>query len=532
MFSGAVRITDLSDFVAPSQACVVALDANNKLALDADAGVQLQPRASAAPALAAAFPQAGAAGAGAPGGPVKLSLHDCLACAGCVTSAETVLLEHQSAGELLARLADPARVVVVSLAPQAVAALAAAHGLPPRECALQLAGFFRALGARAVLDVSWARDVALAEAAAEFAARFRARAAAAAGGAERPMDFDSSGAAAAADADARGADHPDAAAPGGAFDHYAPGPLPMLASACPGWVCYAEKTHGEVLPHISGVKSPQAVAGTAVKRAWAAAAGVSSESVYHAAVMPCYDKKLEAARDDLQTEGGAPETDCVLATTEVLELLAARGADLRALPPAPLDAPPFGGAAAADEAAAGRTAGRAGGAGGYLEHVFRAAALELFGITIPPGPLPLTRGRNPDLRECVLEVGGRPALRFAAAYGFRNIQRVVRAVKSGKSPYDYVEVMACPAGCLNGGGQPRSEPGEPPGAALARAEAAYNDPDWREERSAGASPAAAGAYAEWVRGPPGSAPARALLHTRYHARGKAAAATVAALGDW
>ena len=109
-----------------------------------------------------------------PGGAVKVTLHDCLACSGCVTSAEAVLLEHQSAGEFLARLARPGAAVVVSVSPQSRSALAALHGLPPAAAQGKLAAFLKALGVRAVLDASAARDLALLEASAEFVARFRA----------------------------------------------------------------------------------------------------------------------------------------------------------------------------------------------------------------------------------------------------------------------------------------------------------------------------------------------------------------------
>ena len=96
--------------------------------------------------------------------------------------------------------------------------------------------------------------------------------------------------------------------------------LPILTSACPGWVCYAEKSHPKTLPHISKIKSPQGVMGTLVKTHLAEALGVMSSQVYHCTVMPCFDKKLEAARPELMA-GGVLETDCVLATSEVEEML-------------------------------------------------------------------------------------------------------------------------------------------------------------------------------------------------------------------
>ena len=190
---------------------------------------------------------------------VKVSLHDCLACSGCVTSAETVLLQHQSTGELMQRLADPGWTVVMSLSPQSVASLAALHQLPAAECAARLAAFLRRLGVRAVFDIAASRQLALAEAAQEFMQRYRqSQRGAQALSAASSSPSEAAAAAAALGGDAMDLDAPPPAAPSsssggsGTDSSHAAGPLPMLASACPGWVCYAEKTHGEhVLPYIS-----------------------------------------------------------------------------------------------------------------------------------------------------------------------------------------------------------------------------------------------------------------------------------------
>lgn len=144
-------------------------------------------------------------------------------------------------------------------------------------------------------------------------------------------------------------------------------------------MCYAEKTHGEVaLPYISAAKSPQAVAGTLVKRTFCVARGLDPAAVYHVAVMPCFDKKLEASRADFNLPGNdaaapVPEVDCVITTLELHDLLAQRGA-LDSFAPAMLDAflpgnaPPLG-----------KLSGVRGGSGGYMEYVLKTAARELFG---------------------------------------------------------------------------------------------------------------------------------------------------------
>lgn len=547
-FSGAIKIGDLNDFIAPSQACVVSLSGikeTDQTAPEPEFGaVQIQRRAPAG------FPQAALA---AQQGPVTVSLHDCLACSGCVTSAETVLLQHQSASELLAQLRDPEVVVAVSLSPQSVASLAAAVGLPPSEVAGRLATLLRSLGSRAVFDTAWSRDVALTEAAAEFLQRHAQRAQQQVE-AQCSMHSDLGGSEMDVDA---------ARPPAVAGGEPEAGPLPMLASACPGWVCYAEKTHGDhVLPYISTAKSPQAVMGTLVKGWWAQVAGLQPERIYHCAVMPCYDKKLEASRDDFLVQGTRVlETDCVLATTELLDLVHLHRAslepppgqpaaaaqpdplrelqppqqqplglggeelaeELARLPASPLDLP------FSNEAPGGARWGVPGGSGGYLEHVFRTAARELYGRELPPGPLPTAVGRNADFRECVLEVDGRAVLRFAAAYGFRNIQGLMRRVKSGKCHYDFVEVMACPSGCLNGGGQLKPAAGESVHQLIERLENIYHSPGTLAVRRPEDSPAVEELYGAVVHGAPGSVAARRLLHTQYHRREKT---VTAALADW
>ena len=498
--------------------------------------------------------------------PVRVTLSDCLACSGCITSAETVLLEAQSAEEFKTRAREAAasggrRVVVVSVSPQSRASLAHAAGLDALDAARRLAGFFKNVaGAAYVFDTTASRDLSLLESCEEFVERYRAA---------------------------------SSSAPG------AP-PLPVLTSACPGWVCYAEKTHGAtVLRHVSAVKSPQQVMGSIVKRHVADALGLAPDAVFHATVMPCFDKKLEASREDFKTgEASTAEVDCVLTTGEVAEMIAeaagASGGDPRAgaaalasVPPAALDGwlasagsglsgngscsddtsedanASSGGAFDAEMADAdpevasgsGRRSewlwgvdapGGGGGSGGYLDTVFRHAARVLHGVEVT-GPLEYKtpRARNPDLREVTLEVGGVTVLRFATAYGFRNIQNVVRRCKAGVGAggYHFVEIMACPSGCLNGGGQLPPPPAVAPGTRLdpkavptsLGGMSAKQLVDELEElyygrggvvvpRHPSRNPDVAALYREWVGGGVGSAAARALLHTAYHDRGAEAAA--------
>ena len=247
--------------------------------------------------------------------------------------------------------------------------------------------------------------------------------------------------------------------------------LPVLASACPGWVCYAEKTHPAALQHISRVKSPQALAGEMVKFSLGSAsssgvpAAAGSGRVYHCTLMPCFDKKLEASRRDMYSETGGADgvklVDCVITPEEVGALLQERG--FASLAEVPL---PSGGVEggslqplewAGGESGGAVVEGDAAGSGGYAAAILRGACAELLGVQLE-GALPWQEGRNTDLRSVAVTVDGTTVLSVATAYGFRNIQTVMTRMKTGRCTWDYVEAMACGGGCPNGGGQLRVRP--------------------------------------------------------------------------
>uniref|UniRef100_A0A1D1Z6P2 Cytosolic Fe-S cluster assembly factor narfl n=1 Tax=Anthurium amnicola TaxID=1678845 RepID=A0A1D1Z6P2_9ARAE len=190
------------------------------------------------------------------------------------------------------------------------------------------------------------------------------------------------------------------------------------------------------------------------------------EDIYHVTVMPCYDKKLEAARDDFVFSVGhdeetdhvaanlrISEVDSVLTSGEVLDLIQLKSVDFRSLAEAPLDKLLTN----VDEE--GHLFGVRGGSGGYAETIFCHAAKILFGREIA-GPLDFRILRNSDLQEVTLEVEGKIVLKFALCYGFRNLQNIVRKIKIGKCDCHFIEIMACPSGCLNGGGQIKPKRGQ------------------------------------------------------------------------
>ncbi|XP_049623934.1 cytosolic iron-sulfur assembly component 3 isoform X4 [Suncus etruscus] len=270
-FSGALRLTDLDDFLGPSQECIKPVQVDRRPGTSSTK-IHVEDDGS--------YVQINQDGGTRRLEKARVSLDDCLACSGCVTSAETVLITQQSHEELRKVLEankvaspDQQKLVVVSVSPQSRASLAAHFQLDPTDTAKKLTTFFKRLGVHHVFDTSFSRNFSLLESQREFVRRFRAQ------------------------------------------------NLPVLTSVCPGWICYAEKTHGNLLvPLISTARSPQQVMGVLVKDFFAQRQHVSPATIYHMTVMPCYDKKLEASRSDFfDPKQQSRDVDCVITTGHVQE---------------------------------------------------------------------------------------------------------------------------------------------------------------------------------------------------------------------
>lgn len=271
-FSGALQLTDLDDFITPSQECIKPVK------------IDKQPTTKSGRAKIT-IQEDGSYFSGAEKlEKVEITLADCLACSGCITSAEGVLITQQSQEELLRVLEqnqaakasnEETKLVVFTVSQQPLLSLAKRYGLTATDCAQRLAGYLKSIGADLVLDTRVADDLALIEARNEFIDRFNAEAIG------QKM-------------------------------------LPMLASSCPGWVCYAEKTHGSfILPYISTTRSPQQIMGVLVKQLLAQQKGLQGNRIYHVTIMPCYDKKLEASREDFFNEVfNCRDVDCVITSSK------------------------------------------------------------------------------------------------------------------------------------------------------------------------------------------------------------------------
>ncbi|KAM0733431.1 putative cytosolic Fe-S cluster assembly factor [Formica fusca] len=410
-FSGALQITNLDDFITPSQECIKPIEMqSNKSKTGAKIKIQSDNLVHNEIRQPEKLQK------------VEITLADCLACSGCITSAESVLVTQQSREELLRVFQEKItqqnigstdlKYIVVSLSVQPVLSLAQRYELTPEQTLCKLAGFFYKLGADAVLDMTVADDFVLLEAAKEFVERYKAN------------------------------------------KEGIRNQLPMLSSSCPGWVCYAEKTHGNfILPYISVTKSPQQIMGSLVKYHLAENMGLSPERIYHVTVMPCYDKKLEASREDFYNQQkNTRDVDCVITSIELEQMLSEDGLVLNEIHEGEIKQP-FG---SYNKEIENKLWGHSGsGSGGYADFIFRYAAKNLFDeedVVVDFKNL-----RNPDYQEAELKRNDQVLLKFAIINGFRNIQNIVQKMKRGKCIYDYVEIMACPCGCLNGGAQIRPE---------------------------------------------------------------------------
>ncbi|KAJ5133648.1 Iron hydrogenase [Penicillium atrosanguineum] len=485
--SAILSADDLNDFISPGVACIKPVEnLPQKSPKDAENPYEVTTEDKVEPEN---LP------------PAQISLTDCLACSGCVTSAEAVLISLQSHTEVLNTLdahpeipvahkhhgktagnagnTEEGMIFVASVSPQVRASLAATYGISEKEAGYMIDQFLTGpQGLRSggkygsgftwVVDTNVMREAVLVLTADEVSESLGSGSAGnGPSGAEYPLPK-----------------------------------RPILSSACPGWICYAEKTHPFVLPHLSRLKSPQALSGTFLKTILSKSLGIPASRIWHLALMPCFDKKLEASREELTdvswqqgdlqkgSESHQPvrDVDCVITTRELLSLAAARGFSLQSLPLQPLPSaftPSFPektlDSFISFKPPPTQQSLETGTSGGYLHQVLMA-----FQARNPGSQLVTNRGRNADVVEYVLiSPEGQPIMKAARYYGFRNIQNLVRKLKPARasrmpgakpiaasrrqpvsrnavsgtsgSDYAYVEVMACPGGCTNGGGQIRVE---------------------------------------------------------------------------
>lgn len=399
-------------------------------------------------------------------GPAHLAKMDesvCIQCGQCINVCPTAaFLEKRGAGPVWAAINDPEMHVVVQTAPSIRAAIGEGFGLAPGTPATaQMVTALRRLGFDRVFDTDFAADLTIIEEAHEFLTRLKE------------------------------------------------GPLPMITSCSPGWISFMEKFYPELIPHASTCRSPMSMLSVLVKTYYAEKMGIDPKKIFVVAVMPCVAKKFEARRHEHLMADGTPYTDAVLTTRELIWMIKCYGINFTALPPGEFDAP-LGLASGAGDIF--------GTTGGVMEATLRAASELVTGK--PADRLEFTEVRAVEgLRETYIAIGEHN-IHVGVANGLTNAKILLDKVKAGKEQFHVIEVMACPGGCIGGGGQPYPPEGVKvldPELLRLRASALYSIDSGKKLRKSYENPAIEEVYSAYLGGP-GTEKAHELLHTHYHAR--------------
>ncbi len=281
-------------------------------------------------------------------------------------------------------------------------------------------------------------------------------------------------------------------------------PTPMFTSCCPGWIKFAEHYYPQYIPNLSTCKSPQEMFSALLKTYYCEKNGIKPENLFVVSVIPCTAKKFEVTRDEL-----GHYTDAALTTRELAKMIKEAGIDFVNLGDGEYDNP-FGEATGAGAIF--------GATGGVMEAALRTAAVKLGGKGAPL-EFKEVRGTR-GVKEAVYTVG-KTTVKVAVASGLGNARKVLESIKNGEKDYTFVEIMACPGGCINGGGQPyvHDEVRNNIDLKTVRAQALYDYDEERKLRRSHENPAVEALYKEFF-GEPNSHKAHELLHTTYHQRDK------------
>ena len=393
-----------------------------------------------------------------------LAQTSCAACGQCINVCPTGALHEKSEIEnVRAAIADPSKTVIVGTAPAVRAALGEEFGYPiGTNVEGQMVSSLRMLGFDKVFDVNFTADLTILEESHEFLERVKAG------------------------------------------EH-----LPLITSCSPGWIRFMEFYYPELIPNISTCKSPQQMFGACVKTYYAEKMGIDPKDLYVVSVMPCVAKKFEKNRDD-QSAAGVPDIDAVLTTRELAKMIKGNGIIFNELPNGEFDAP------LGEYTSAGVIFGATGG---VMEAALRTAVETLTGEKLEKVDFTEVRGTN-GIKEATYNVGGLE-VSVAVASGLENARALCEQVKNGTCKYQFIEIMGCPGGCVNGGGQP-IQPAfvrRNTDIRALRASVLYNIDANAKIRKSHENPVVTTLYNEYF-GKPGSHKAHEILHTSYVKRNK------------
>ncbi|MDD3807452.1 MAG: NADH-dependent [FeFe] hydrogenase, group A6 [Candidatus Marinimicrobia bacterium] len=279
--------------------------------------------------------------------------------------------------------------------------------------------------------------------------------------------------------------------------------LPMITSCSPGWVKYLEHFYPDLLDHLSTCKSPHEMEGAVIKSYYARKMGVNPEKIFVVSIMPCIAKKFEAQRPELGND--FQDVDAVITTRELARMIRIAGLDFERLPNEAFDDP------LGESTGAGAIFGVAGG---VMEAALRTAHAMLTGKDMPMIEFSPIRGLQ-GVKEASVDIQG-IKLKIAAVSGLKNIDILLQDIQKGTSEYHFIEVMACPNGCINGGGQPIPSS---PEKIKKRTEAIYKIDQGLAKRCSHHNQSIQKLYKEFLE-KPGSHTAHELLHTHYTKRNR------------
>jgi len=390
----------------------------------------------------------------------QLSEIACTMCGQCITVCPVnALYEKDSTKEVWSALNDPNKHVVVQTAPAVRVAIGEEFGLPAgTRVTGKMVAALRRLGFDKVFDTDFTADLTIIEEGHELLGRLT-----------------------------KG------------------GTLPMITSCSPGWIKFIEHFYPDLLPHLSTCKSPQQMFGALAKSYYAEKMGLKPEDVYVVSVMPCTAKKYEAQRSEMSVNNGLPDVDAVLTTREAAKMIREMGLDFANLPDEKHDEP-FGISTGAGVIF--------GSTGGVMEAALRTVYEVVTKQDLPKLDFEEVRGLE-GVKEAVVKIGDLD-VKVAVANGLSNAKKLMDKVAAGEADYHFIEIMACPGGCLGGGGQPIPTTDE---VRKARMRAIYEEDAGLPLRKSHDNPAVKALYEEFLV-EPNSHKAHELLHTHYTKREK------------
>lgn len=396
----------------------------------------------------------------------EMNLEDsaCTNCGQCTQVCPVgALVEHDHTWKVINALADPDKVTVVQTAPAVRAAIGELFGMEPGQSFTgKMAASLRLLGFDHVFDTDFAADLTIMEEGSEFLDRL-----------QKFLDGDKNV------------------------------KLPIMTSCCPGWVKFFEHQFPELLDVPSTAKSPQQMFGAIAKSYYAEQLGIPREKMVVVSVMPCLAKKYEAARPEFATNGN-PDVDIVISSRELGHLLKNMNIDLAKLPEEDFDNP------------LGFSTGAApifGNSGGVMEAALRTAYEVATGETLPSVEFEAVRTLT-GVKTAEIQVGPH-TLNVGVASGLGNARKLLEMVKNGEKQFHVIEIMACPGGCIGGGGQPYHH-GDM-NILKQRNQVLYNEDAGKPQRKSHENPYIIELYEKYL-GKPLSEKAHHLLHTHYYKR--------------